>query len=79
MCGSMANIINQKYPHLLPVDVPVWERFLSLFGDMYKSIDYDIRVGHGRDRFKRELQRLRAFRFKLLVVEATAAELESGQ
>ena len=35
--------------------------------------------GHGRERFKRELQRLRAYRFKLLVIEATAAELESGQ
>ena len=35
--------------------------------------------GHGRDRFKRELQRLRAYRYRLLVVEAAAAELEAGQ
>lgn len=35
-------------------------------------------VGGDRDRFKRELQRLRAYRFRLLVIEATAAEIEAG-
>lgn len=34
--------------------------------------------GRQRDRFKRELQRLRAYRFRLLVVEADAAALEAG-
>jgi len=35
-------------------------------------------VGRERERFKRELQRLRAYRFRLLVVEASAADLEAG-
>jgi len=35
-------------------------------------------IGRERDRFKRELQRLRAYRFRLLIVEADAATLESG-
>ncbi len=35
--------------------------------------------GRDRDRFKRELQRMRAYRFRLLVVEASAAELEAGE
>ncbi|MCK6465097.1 MAG: ERCC4 domain-containing protein [Phycisphaerae bacterium] len=35
-------------------------------------------VGRERDRFKRELQRLRAYRFRLLIVETTAADLEQG-
>ena len=35
-------------------------------------------VGRERDRFKRELQRLRAYRFRLLLVEADAAEIEAG-
>lgn len=35
--------------------------------------------GHGRDRFKRELQRLKAYRYRMLIVEASAADLESGQ
>ncbi len=36
-------------------------------------------VGRERDRFKRELQRMRAYRFRLLIVEADAATLERGQ
>jgi ERCC4-type nuclease len=35
--------------------------------------------GRERDRFKRELQRLRAYRFRLLVVETDAAEIEAGE
>lgn len=34
--------------------------------------------GRERDRFKRELQRLRNYRFKLLLIEADAADLEGG-
>ncbi|MCZ6652966.1 MAG: ERCC4 domain-containing protein [Planctomycetota bacterium] len=36
-------------------------------------------VGIHRDRFKRELQRLRAYRFRCLVVEANYADLERGE
>ena len=36
-------------------------------------------VGRERDRFKRELARLRAFRFRALVIESTLAEIEAGQ
>ena len=35
-------------------------------------------IGRDRDRFKAELQRLRAYRFRLLVVEADAVTLETG-
>jgi len=35
-------------------------------------------VGRERERFKRELQRLRAYRFRLLIIEADAAALEAG-
>lgn len=35
-------------------------------------------VGRERARFKRELQRLRAYRFRLLVIEADAARIEVG-
>ena len=34
--------------------------------------------GHGRERFKRELHRLQSYRFRLLIVEASMAELEAG-
>jgi ERCC4-type nuclease len=36
-------------------------------------------VGRERERFKRELQRLRAYRFRLLVVQGDAATLAAGQ
>jgi len=36
-----------KYPHLLPDDIPVWERFLHDFGGQFYRFEYDIRVGQG--------------------------------
>ena len=36
-------------------------------------------VGIHRERFKRELQRLKAYRFRALIVEATYADLEYGR
>lgn len=41
------SIKNNPYPHLLPEDVPVWERFLAQFGSQFFSIKYDVRVGNG--------------------------------
>ena len=35
-------------------------------------------VGRERDRFKRELQRLRGYRFRCLIIEASNWELENG-
>ena len=39
---------NRLYPHLMPDDIVVWERFLDHFGDLYAHFDYDVRVGRGR-------------------------------
>ncbi len=39
---------NRLYPHLMPDDIDVWERFLDHFGDLYTHFDYDVRVGIGR-------------------------------
>ena len=36
-------------------------------------------VGIHRDRFKRELQRLKAYRFRALIVEASYGDLEDGR
>lgn len=41
-------IHNLKYPHLLPEDVPVWERFLEKYGSQFFNIKYDVRVGSGQ-------------------------------
>ncbi len=36
-------------------------------------------VGRERSRFKRELQRLKAYQYRLLVIEADAAQIEAGE
>ncbi|MCH8853722.1 MAG: ERCC4 domain-containing protein [Planctomycetes bacterium] len=36
-------------------------------------------IGRERDRFRRELARLRAYRFRCLVIEASYADLERGE
>ena len=36
-------------------------------------------IGRERDRFKRELQRLRAYRFRALIVECDYSDLERGE
>lgn len=35
------------YPHMMPAEVPIWERFLNLHGEYYDAFDYDIHVGKG--------------------------------
>ena len=40
--------LNRKYPHLLPDDIAIWERFLSAYEKRFNSFDYDVRVGLGR-------------------------------
>lgn len=34
-----------KYPHMLPEDVPVWERFLDMNPTLFERMYYDVRVG----------------------------------
>jgi len=36
-----------KYPHLLPREVEIWERFLALYGREFTGFVYDVRVGEG--------------------------------
>ncbi len=40
---------SSPYPHLLEVDIAVWLRYLNKHPDLYDAIEYDIRVGDGRD------------------------------
>lgn len=35
----------QKYPHLLPNEVKIWEVFLRKHGNEYLSFEYDVHVG----------------------------------
>ena len=36
-----------KYPHMFPLDIAIWERFLEIYGENYNGFDYDVKVGTG--------------------------------
>lgn len=38
-----------KYPHLMPEDVAVWEKFISRYPDYFDKVAYDVAIGKGRD------------------------------
>lgn len=38
-----------RFPHLLPDDAALWQRFLDKNPTRFNRIDYDVRVGTGRD------------------------------
>lgn len=58
-----------RYPHMFPLDIAIWERFLDEYGLLYKGFKYDVKVGRGTDpigkvpehyaRMQRELSRYR--------------------
>jgi hypothetical protein len=39
---------NRLYPHLLPEDIALWERFLAQYSTQFQYFEYDVRVGEGR-------------------------------
>lgn len=36
---------NRLYPHMMPDEIPIWERWLLKNPDRFDSLDYDVRVG----------------------------------
>jgi len=36
-----------KYPHMMPLEVPIWDRFLASTDLSFVRIDYDVHVGRG--------------------------------
>lgn len=38
-----------RYPHMFPLDIAIWVRFLDKFGDNYIGFDYDVKVGSGTE------------------------------
>lgn len=50
---------NRQFPHLLPDDIQVWERFLAHYGSLYTHFDYDVRVGTGRPQPEQPLEGIR--------------------
>ncbi len=38
-----------KYPHLRPKDVKIWNKFIDDNPDFFKEVEYDVKVGAGRE------------------------------
>lgn len=38
-----------RYPHLMPNDVRIWNIFLEKNPDFFSEVEYDVKVGEGRD------------------------------
>ena len=36
-----------RYPHMFPLDIAIWERFLDEHGSDFTGFDYDTKVGSG--------------------------------
>ncbi len=36
-----------KYPHMMPREIPIWERFLAKYGDKFLGFEYDVHLGKG--------------------------------
>ena len=37
------------FPHMLPNECKLWERFLQIYGDQFRNYRYDVHVGKGQD------------------------------
>jgi hypothetical protein len=38
-----------RYPHMMPLDRVIWDRFLVERGDRFLGVQYDVMVGEGAD------------------------------
>lgn len=43
------SILQTPFPHILAEDAEVWKRWLTRWGPLFDNIEYDVRVGTGRD------------------------------
>jgi hypothetical protein len=62
-----------RYPHMFPLDIAIWERFLEGYADLYTGFDYDIKVGTGavvpeewEDNYKRMAEVLSKYRIDVV-------------
>lgn len=39
----------RKYPHMFPLDIAIWERFIVAHASDFSGFDYDIKVGTGTE------------------------------
>jgi len=68
----------KHYPHMFPLDIKIWERFLDLHGSQFTGFDYDVKVGRGSsiepetpDNFARMQAILSKFRIDVVGFDAS--------
>lgn len=49
MPGRFLVTRRKNYPHMAVEDTLIWEEWIKQFGDEWETVDYDIRIGTGRD------------------------------
>lgn len=69
----------EKYPHMFPLDIPIWERFIDSFSADFLGFDYDVKVGSGTkpvaglgDKYKRMQAILSKYRIDVVGHKADA-------
>lgn len=38
-----------RYPHMFPLDIAIWERFIDRHGASFSGFSYDVKVGSGTE------------------------------
>lgn len=69
----------KRFPHILPPDIPVWERYLANGGRLHEFIEYDVRVGLGRDPGPGYPENIRAMALDLSFRRIDAVAYDSSQ
>ena len=41
--------LTERFTHMMPGDVPLWQRFLAQHGEYFDRFEYDVHVGQGVD------------------------------
>lgn len=50
----------EKYPHMKPEDVAVWERYIKINPGIFDSVDYDVGLGVGTPLEKEQSEKMQA-------------------
>lgn len=71
-----------KYPHMMPQDIPIWNRYLAQYAQYYTKFVYDFPVGEGSkvpfpidEKFKADYEHLTKKRIDVVGYKPTAIDI----
>lgn len=68
-----------KYPHMAPLDVPIWDRFIEKHGADFLGFDYDFRCGTPRRQLQHWPKNIRADAAALTMKRIDAVGYREGE